>query len=66
MTYLKIDPGDRLELKKTHPCGCNTFSVTRIGSDIKISCTQCGRDVTMPREKLEKAVKRITKKETDQ
>ena len=29
------------------------------GSDIRIICTGCGRDMTVPREKLEKAIKKI-------
>ena len=35
--------GDRLQLKKKHPCVCDT----------------CGRDMTLPREKLEKMTKKV-------
>ena len=51
--------GDVLELKKTHPCGTKMFSVARVGSDIRIICNGCGRDMTLPRIKLEKAIKKI-------
>ncbi len=57
---IKISVGDTLELKKVHPCGGKLFEVMRTGSDIRIICKSCGRDMTLPREKLEKAIKKIT------
>ena len=59
MNIPKLSVGDVLELKKNHPCGSKSLSVARIGSDIRIICTGCGRDMTVPREKLEKAIKKI-------
>lgn len=59
MNILKFAVGDLLELKKPHPCGTNKMRVARVGSDIRILCEGCGRDMTLPREKLEKAVRRI-------
>lgn len=56
---LKIRTGDVLELKKPHPCGEKLFDVLRVGSDVRIVCKGCKRDLTLPRVKLEKAVKRI-------
>ena len=56
---IKIAVGDILELKKSHPCGEKRFSVVRIGSDIRIICCGCGRDMTLPRVKLEKAIKKV-------
>lgn len=56
---IKISVGDVLELKKPHPCGGRLFDVMRIGSDIRIICKSCGRDVTVPRMKLEKNIKKI-------
>ena len=35
------------------------FEVLRVGSDIRVVCTGCGRDLVLPREKLEKAIRRI-------
>lgn len=61
----KIAVGDVLELKKPHPCGEKQFDVMRIGSDIRILCKGCGRDMTLPRIKLEKAIKKIIPKSTD-
>ena len=57
----KFDIGDTVELKKPHPCGSNSMKIARVGSDIRVICTGCGRDMTLPREKLEKAVRKIIK-----
>ncbi|MFY9381007.1 MAG: DUF951 domain-containing protein [Eubacteriales bacterium] len=54
-----IRVGDVLELKKPHPCGEKRFVCRRVGSDIRIICLGCGRDLTIPREKLEKSIKKI-------
>ena len=58
---LKINVGDILELKKPHPCGNKLFKVLRVGSDVRILCSECGRDMTLERIKLEKSVKQIIK-----
>lgn len=55
----RISVGDILELKKAHPCGEKQFRVMRVGSDIRIVCCGCERDMTLPRVKLEKAIKKI-------
>ncbi|MBR2109049.1 MAG: DUF951 domain-containing protein [Ruminococcus sp.] len=54
---LKI--GDRVELKKPHPCGCKTFELMRVGMDFKIRCENCGREVMVPRKKVEKSIKKV-------
>lgn len=59
MEIKKFDVGDILEMKKAHPCGSNRMKVLRTGSDIRILCLGCGRDVTVPREKLEKNIRRV-------
>lgn len=52
----QISVGDILEMKKNHPCSPKStrFRVLRVGSDIRIVCEACGRDLTIPRIKLEK------------
>ena len=55
----KFSVGDTLEMKKNHPCGAKTFRVLRTGTDVRIQCTGCGRDVTVERLKLEKSIKKI-------
>ena len=51
--------GDLLELKKPHPCGGHQFRIMRVGGDVRIVCTTCGRDMTVNRIKLENAIKKI-------
>ena len=46
-------------MKKQHPCGGKVFTVLRAGMDIKIRCEKCGREVMVPRKKIEKNIKRI-------
>lgn len=55
---LRLATGERLELKKPHPCGGRVFAVLRVGSDVRILCQTCGRDMVLDRLKLEKAVRR--------
>jgi len=56
---LDLRIGDRVRLRKLHPCGGQTWDVTRIGADIGIRCTTCGRRIMLPRAKLEKQVKSV-------
>ena len=55
-----------LELKKPHPCGSSQFRILRVGGDIRIVCTKCGRDMTVIRIKLENAIKKIISVETNE
>ena len=59
MEIKKFNVGDILEMKKQHPCGDHRMKVLRVGSDIRILCMGCGRDVTVAREKLEKNIRKI-------
>ncbi len=59
MKIIRYKVGDHVILKKQHPCGGNSFCIMRVGSDIRILCDTCGRDMTLPREKLEKATKKL-------
>ena len=56
---LQLSPVDRLELKKPHPCGGHQFQILRVGGEVRIVCTNCGRDMTLNRIKLENAIKKI-------
>ena len=56
---MDVRVGDMLEMKKPHPCGNKIFLVTRVGMDFKIKCTGCGREVMVPRVKIEKNIKSI-------
>ena len=51
--------GDRLVLKKGHPCGANDWEIVKLGADIKLKCRNCGRLVFIPRIELNKKIKKI-------
>ena len=56
---MDIQINDHIFTKKMHPCGCNEFLVLRVGMDFKIQCTKCGREVMLPRVKIEKNIKKV-------
>lgn len=56
---MDIKVNDILLMKKPHPCGEKRFKVLRIGMDFKVRCTGCGREVMVPRKKIEKNIKKI-------
>ena len=56
---MDIRVGDRLLMKKQHPCGSGTFEVLRVGMDFKLRCEGCGNEVMLPRVKAEKNIKQI-------
>jgi hypothetical protein len=55
----EIDLGDRLKMRKPHPCGGLEWTVVRLGADIGIQCLTCGHRVLMPRRDLAKRIKGI-------
>ena len=63
MPIIPLHPIDRIRLKKDHPCGGRIFVILRVGSEVRIRCESCGRDMTLDRIKLEKAIKQVLPKE---
>ena len=59
MPIIYFSVGDKLILKKKHPCSSDEFKVMRGGSDVRIICSKCQRDLTIQREKLEKMIKKV-------
>lgn len=59
MFFLNVNVGDRVEMKKQHPCGGKEFTILRVGMDFKIKCDKCGHEVMVPRNKIEKNIKKI-------
>ena len=60
---MDIRIGDKLEMKKEHPCGNRTFEVLRIGMDFRLRCVGCGREMMIPRLKAEKNIRKIQREE---
>ncbi len=62
---MDVRVGDLLEMKKPHPCGSKQFAVLRVGMDFRLRCTACGREVMVPRVKIEKSIKKIIRKDEE-
>ncbi len=58
---MDVRVGDTLLTKKKHPCGGSSFTVLRVGMDFRIRCATCGREVMIPRAKIEKNIKKIVR-----
>jgi len=55
----RIDVGNRVQLRKKHPCGGEEWLVERVGADIGLRCVGCGRRVLLAREVFVKRLKKI-------
>ncbi len=44
--------------KKPHACTGNQWEIVRIGADVKLKCTTCGRFLFVDYDKLNKMVKK--------
>ncbi|MER3543572.1 MAG: DUF951 domain-containing protein [Chloroflexota bacterium] len=55
----EIQLDDVVRLRKPHPCGGYEWVVVRLGADIGLRCTTCGRRVLLPRRELAKRLKTI-------
>ena len=51
--------GDKVVLRKKHPCGGFEWEIIKLGAYIKIKCTTCGRTIFVPRVELNKKIKKI-------
>lgn len=60
---MDVQVGDRLLVRKPHPCGSFRFLVLRVGMDFRIRCEDCGREVMLPRAKIEKNIKQVLRGE---
>lgn len=58
---LKLEVGDIITTKKPHPCGGNSFEITRVGMDFRIKCQKCEKEIWIPRVKLEKRIKVVSR-----
>ena len=51
---LDLRIGDRLRLRKEHPCGSRDWEVVRLGADIGLVCEGCGHRILMDRLDVER------------
>lgn len=54
---LELRMDDVVRLRKPHPCGGTDWRVVRLGADIRIKCTTCGRSIMLSRRELSKRMK---------
>lgn len=62
---LELFINDVVRLRKPHPCGSTDWTVVRLGADIGLKCTGCGRRVLLPRRTLEKRLKTFVSRGAD-
>ena len=59
MAIIRFSVGDTLIMKKKNPCSSDRMKVLRVGSDVRVICEGCGRDMLLQREVLEKSIKKV-------
>ncbi|MBV9691432.1 MAG: DUF951 domain-containing protein [Ktedonobacteraceae bacterium] len=59
MQPMRFEIGDRIRLRKQHPCGGFDWEVVRLGADIGLRCEKCGRRVLLPRSEVERRTKQM-------
>ena len=64
MRRVDVRVGDRLVMKKSHPCGSSEWIVLRSGMDFRLRCAGCGHEGLTPRSKAEKNIRRILREQT--
>lgn len=56
-SVLKLKSGDRVRLRKAHPCGGGEWEILRAGIDVKARCLKCQHEVRIERVRFERLVK---------
>jgi len=57
---------DLVRLRKPHPCGSYEWIIVRLGADIGLECTGCGRRVMLTRRELARRVKTVLSRNNDE
>lgn len=56
---IKLNIGNKVKTKKPHACGGDTWTVTRTGADVKLTCEKCNHTVLLTLEKALKSIKEV-------
>jgi hypothetical protein len=59
MGMMAIAIGDRVRLRKAHPCGGREWTVHRTGADVGLTCATCGRRIMLERELFERSARLV-------
>ena len=54
MAAIDLRIGDRIVLRKAHPCGSREWWVVRLGADIGLVCEGCAHRILMDRLDVER------------
>lgn len=60
MESVEVQVGDTVRLRKAHPCGGDTWQVTRTGTDIGLRCLTCGRLVLLARAVFRRRLRAVS------
>ena len=61
----EFSAGDRVQMRKPHPCGGDQWEIYRVGADIGLRCLTCERRVMLARSVFLKRLKRIISRPVD-
>lgn len=56
---MEYNVGDRVIMKKKHPCGENLWEILRIGMDVRLKCCNCKRSLLLKRKDFDKNLKQV-------
>jgi len=59
---VQVDLDDVIRLRKPHACGGYEWTVARLGADIGLKCSTCGRRVLLTRREFEKRLKAFVRR----
>ena len=65
MESSEVRVGDTVRLRKVHPCGGDTWQVTRIGTDVGLRCLTCGRVVLLRRMIFRRRLRAVLPREAE-
>ncbi len=60
---MKFTEGAKIIAKKNHACGGNSWTVIRVGADIKLKCDNCGRILILSHDETNKIIKKYIEKD---
>ena len=60
MPPLELNLGDRVTMRKPHPCGGYTWEIVRLGADIGLVCLTCQHRILLTRRELARRTKTLT------
>lgn len=57
--FKQFREGDIVRFRKPHPCGNSDWLIMYSGIDCRIKCLKCGRILMVPRQKVEKSMRKV-------